>query len=58
MIKICPNCEKKYEEKHITYPCNLDDTRDSYINCPYCGYVIENVRLRGNEDINTYKIDE
>ena len=58
-VETCKVCGKHYKVRIITYPSNLDEKRDSYYFCPYCqsekSFV--NIRLLGNEDVETYKID-
>ena len=56
----CPVCGKAYYVKVIIFPTKMDDDPwDSYYCCPYCESEdsVVPIRLRGNEDVVTYKID-
>lgn len=59
-VVICPVCGKKYGVKYIILPSKLDDKRESYYCCPYCesDRSCVNVRLLGNQEVESYKIDE
>lgn len=56
--KICKFCNKEFIARILDYPCNCDDRRDSYITCPYCDRVVENIRLEKNQDIIEFKIND
>ncbi len=55
-VKKCPKCNKEFKVTKVYYPTKIDDKRESYIDCPYCGYIVENIRLLGDEDVPTSKI--
>ena len=54
--KICQVCKKEFIVQIIEHPCSCDDRRKSYISCPYCKNVIENIILDKNQDISERKI--
>ena len=54
--KKCTKCGKEFELKWIYYPTKLDEKRESYYDCPYCGNITR-VHLNGDEDVETYKIE-
>ena len=55
-VHMCTKCGKNFRIKWIFYPTKLDDKRESYYNCPYCGNITR-VYLKGNEDVETYKLE-
>lgn len=56
-VKICPYCKKKFIVKWFTYPANVDDKRESYINCPYCKAETERIIVGKREDFIELKKD-
>lgn len=56
-IRICPKCKKEFIVKWSEYPANVDDERESYINCPYCGVVTEYITVGKREEFREYKKD-
>lgn len=52
----CILCKKSFIVVWKTLPSKMDDKRDSYYLCPYCNKQY-NVRLLGNEDVDTERID-
>lgn len=52
----CSACKRDFVLVRITYLSKLEEKRKSYYNCPYCNKEYE-VRLLGNEDVETEKID-
>ena len=52
----CSACKKDFMLVWITYISKLEDKREGYYNCPYCNKEYT-VRLLGNEDVETEKID-
>lgn len=57
-VEKCPKCGKEFIVRYLAYPSNLDDKRTSNIDCPYCNYLLESVRLAGNEDISIFKKED
>ena len=39
--KVCPFCGKEYILRYLTYPCKLEDKRNTTIFCPRCNKNIE-----------------
>ena len=51
---ICSKCHKEFKIVHIKYACNMEDSRESYYVCPYCGKEYR-AYVHGNEDIDSKK---
>ena len=54
--KLCQFCNNEFIVRILEYPSNCDDRRESYITCPYCNKVVENIHLDKNQDIMEFKI--
>ena len=54
----CPACGKEFILSIERWPSKMDDKRDSYYCCPYCEKVVNNIRLMGNEEMRTCKIEK
>lgn len=51
---LCSKCKNMFVLIHKYYPSRLDDKRESYYVCPYCGNETR-IFLQGNEDVDTRK---
>ena len=48
--KICDNCNKKFKVVTIYHNSRVDENRESFYCCPFCGFSFP-IFLRGNEDV-------
>ena len=56
-IVVCEKCGRKFGKRMIIYISNCDEKRYSSYDCVYCGQNYT-VKLRGNEDVESFKLDE
>ena len=54
--KICPGCGKEFKEVTTYYPSKVDDRRNTWYKCPYCGYEFD-IIAEGDEEIDAKPID-
>ncbi len=54
-VEKCPKCGKEFIVRLVINPSNCDDNRKSYVDCPYCGEVLEKINLMKNEDVFSIK---
>lgn len=52
----CKKCGKVFLVRVIYYGSKVDNKRESYISCPYCGEICEKILLSENQDIVELKI--
>ncbi len=49
-IVICDKCANEFIKEMIYENGSVDENRNSFYSCPYCGETY-NIRLRSNEDV-------
>lgn len=52
----CKHCGKMFELVIDVLPAKMDEKRESYYCCPYCGEVASTIRLQGDEEVYCKKI--
>lgn len=57
-VKTCPRCKKEFIVKWFEYPANVDNKRESYMNCPYCNAVTERVMVGKRQEFQERKKEE
>lgn len=56
--ELCPHCNKVFILNIKTIPSKLDEKRETYYLCPYCDMPAGNILLQGNEEEQTYIIED